>query len=84
VLKFKVIVTRHFEIVLNPVGEYDCGPYALTSACAICNGQDPSAIRFDAATWIIKQTAKAKIKRCVKKLVPARTEVVVQHMQTAG
>ena len=80
-------MTRHFEIViLNPVGGYDCGLFALASACAICNGQDPSTIRFDQAMMrqhLIDGLSNklltpfpGKIKRSVKKLVPARTEVV--------
>ena len=76
-------MTRHFEIViLNPVGGYDCGLFALALACAICNGQDPSTIRFDQAMMrqhLIDGLSNklltpfpGKIKRHVKKLVPAR------------
>ena len=73
-------------VILNPVGGYDCGLFALASACAICNGQDPSTIRFDQAMmWqhLIDGLSNklltpfpGKIKRHVKKLVPTRTEVV--------
>ena len=29
------------------IGGNDCGVFAIASACSICNGQDPSALKFD-------------------------------------
>ena len=41
---------RYFTIeytdMYEQTGSNDCGLFALASACAICNDQDPSALKF--------------------------------------
>ena len=40
------IILKHVKM-LHQIGASDCGLFAIASACAICNGENPAEIKFD-------------------------------------